>query len=305
MLTYLKSLLLVMGLFATTLRGGELETNLWGTSRPDSKPVVVKTLDGRELVGAVDDRTTDTNLWLRIDTKNISYARSIPWSEVTSLVHNGNSIDRLNFVQRSRRLATRRAAKTVIAPPRNQTYDRSSRSDQNNRRSSGRVSSLQVEAYVANNDADARDDQIVLQIAPVDRTGNLVAVRGEVTVRLFGVRHTARHTRSYEQLGQWSAPIGANDFRNGAAAFPMSLRGLEIERDTDVGPLARVHVRLGVFGSGAYEATAPVRLRAFDPLADELQLQTGSRFFRGERAPTGRAQQPVGDGLFFSAPVGP
>jgi len=71
------------------------------------------------------------------------------------------------------------------------------------------------------------------------------------------------------------------------AVYRLPFQAVHPEFDTDWAAHGLVHVRLTVPGHGVFEASQEVvRIRAFSPIRDELEMSTGRRFFPIER--TGR-----------------
>jgi hypothetical protein len=155
------------------------------------------------------------------------------------------------------------------------------------------VSSLEVEAFLVNLDRDVEPDGIELVIAALDDRGDLVPVKGNLYVRLWGERIQPDGALiRFEELQLWSQPVMPVDFTNGVARYAMRFRTVHPAFDLELRPEALVNVRLGVYGQGNFAATAPVELRKFNPFRDRLQLDRGSRYLPNELTEAVRHQRP-------------
>lgn len=151
-----------------------------------------------------------------------------------------------------------------------------------------RVTSLAIDAWTANWDADVEVDGLIVEVAPSDAEGLLVPVWGTLEVRLFAQRRAGgKHPEPFDMRQRWTERVRPSDFGRGAAAARYRLAfapsASNPEFDGAVARYGAVVVELSVPGQGTYTATAStVRLRPPSPVRDALERATGERFFPGE-----------------------
>jgi hypothetical protein len=81
--------------------------------------------------------------------------------------------------------------------------------------------------------------------------------------------------------------ITPEHFTSAGAVCQIAFQAVHPEFDLDLRAHGVVHARFSVPGEGVFEASTETRLRGYSALRDQLQLQTGRRFFAGEYT-TGR-----------------
>jgi hypothetical protein len=112
---------------------------------------------------------------------------------------------------------------------------------------------------------------------------------------LFGESGALSRDRQPEfgVLDRWSQRVRAEDFVDGVATYCLPFRRAAPEWQFDLLPDAVLTVQLGATGHGNFSATAPVVLREFNPLRDDLQQHRGTRFLPNE-VQGRRPQDPFG-----------
>lgn len=277
--------LLVATLFALIMCGS-LDASALAT-------VEVRTTDGRSLIGAVDARTNERQLWIRIEEKGIVLSTSVAWDSLNQATVDGQEIAIDELRMRAAEMATKLpegflmeygpSPATVLA---SQTQVRV-----------GRITSLEIDARLVNLDHTVEPDGYEIAVAAIDEFGNPVPVRGNLYIRLQAERNIQRTGRiRFENVEQWHQPVSPHDFVDGVALYAVRFRAFTPEFDDELRPYAQLNARLGVFGQGSYSATVPVVLWEFNPFRDRLQLFEGSRFFRDEvtRRPRHLSTDPPG-----------
>ncbi|MEM9186836.1 MAG: hypothetical protein AAGB00_10105 [Planctomycetota bacterium] len=248
--------------------------------------VAVTTVDGLLHRGVADTRTDADNLWLRRDEANLSLAFSVPWSAVVAALVDGERVAPELLASRLTGEVSGRSSLSVLVGPIERMPAAPVAGHAPTLNHGDQVARLEVAARVGQFDADAQADGIEVGIAPATRLGGPASVRGELTIKLLGVRQVSRHRHAFREVGRWSQPVSPSDFdaATGAACYRLAFQGVEPAADWRLGSDAVVHASLGVYGQGRFEASAPVSLRQFDPLRDQLQQATGRRHFPVERA---------------------
>ena len=162
-----------------------------------------------------------------------------------------------------------------------------------------------VSACLVNLDRDVAPDGIEVSIVAVGDDGAPVAVRGSLRAELFGESGALSRERQPEfgVLDRWSERVRAEDFVDGVATYCLPFRRAAPEWQFDLLPDAVLTVQLGATGHGNFSATAPVVLREFNPLRDDLQQHRGTRFLPNE-VQGWRPQDPFGAELGALAVVG-
>jgi hypothetical protein len=140
-----------------------------------------------------------------------------------------------------------------------------------------------------------------VSIAALDDAGAPMAVRGNLTARLYG-EHRPGSVRdvTFGTLDEWTQPVTAVDFASGVATYELRFRRTAPEWQFDLLPDALVEVSLLAFGEGRFSASAPVVIRAFNPLRDNQQLLLKSRFLPREHHGPPPSSMPMNrDGLWL------
>lgn len=186
--------------------------------------VVVWLEDGRMLAGEVDPRTNDDRLWLRSSSRTFVVSTSAGWEQIKAVNAGGVRLPVDEFSKRMDEFLPKGGEPTELpavasAGIPNVTTPVIRSIPQKN--AATRVTSLDVEARVANWDQDAETDGVEIRVFPRNTFGELVPVSGQITATLVGRNQlpTREHkrvpaTRSlviasrYERLRflRWSLP---------------------------------------------------------------------------------------------------
>jgi hypothetical protein len=272
---------------------------------PDHDLVRVEMRDGRQLHGYVDDRTDDGTLWLRQESGSIVLASAIAWTDVTAATVSGKSTPLESFRAEADEMAS--PTPTLDAGGRSQGLQAdgwNSMLGQNviglNRRP--RLQSVEIISLcLANLDRDSEADGIEVSIAAIGDDGLPMSVRGNLSVTLFGERRRAQTADvEFPELAKWNQRVRSEDFSDGVATYRLPFRTVAPEWEFDLLPDAVLSITLGASGHGNFQAAAPIVVRPFNVLRDNLQQWRGTRFLPGEapgRAPVHRLT-PV-DGLWL------
>ncbi len=263
--------------------------------------VVLELVDGRILSGHVDERTDDAELWLHSAEPSILVLTSVPWTDVSSARVGKETWSAAAFRGIAQDLKAPVPAAVVRKPPQNHERARTEPGPP-------RVQSLDVITRLANWDRDAEPDGIEVRLAPLAADGTPQSVEGIASVRLLGRRivsnsrlesrsnlgfwsgraallehRTDGNTQPYVEVGRWNERLRKSDLsRDGEYVIRLPFRNIHPEYDLDVALNGQIDVKLSVTGQNVFYATAPVELRAFSPLREELQLNSQTRFFPDE-----------------------
>jgi hypothetical protein len=151
-----------------------------------------------------------------------------------------------------------------------------------------------IAAMLTNFDRDPAPDALRISIVAVGTQGQPLAVDGYLRAELHGERRNVSDASPrFEVLERWTQSVDAADFIHGIATYCLPFRQTAPEWEVDIAPDAEVTVRLGAAGHGNYAAAAPVLLRRFNPLRDDLQQYHGTRFLPNE--PYQRPLGPFGE----------
>ncbi len=242
--------------------------------------VVIETTSGQTLRGVVDDRSDERALWVRQEEGNVALSTPIAWKDLVEASVDGNELGVSDLRERLDALATagpqlgelefaktQAAATGALLAPR-----------------TPRVRNLEiVGAGLVNLDRDVEPDGIAVTIVAVGFDGLPVAVRGSFRAELHGERRSVGDPAPrLEELGRWTQRVQSEDFVDGAATYCLPLRRVAPEWEFDVLPDAVITVQLGATGHGNFSASAPVVLRQFNPLRDDLQQWERTRFVPNE-----------------------
>lgn len=261
--------------------------------------VTIQTIDGREIVGQVDERTDEELLWIRQQREQIMLTTSLTWSEIAAASDGEVELPLEQLPELLKEQASEAPkgmlVRQTIYPDEPLCPDCEPRESDGvaTRRRATRIRNVEVEAHLVNLDRDVEPDGLELVVAAIDENGYPVPVRGSLYVRLWGERIQPHGSLvRYEQVQQWTQRVDREDFVEDVASYPLRFRTVRPEFDLGLHADALVHVRLSVFGQGSYEASVPVQLRKFNPVRDRLQLTRGGRFFPNETTQNGRYQLP-------------
>jgi len=264
--------------------------------RPQDTTVTLYLTDGTSLTAPIEPSGDGDYLWLRWKRGRAVLKRSIPWGRIARADADGEQLSRDQLQQLVDRLRAQGAdeagaVRRIVTVSRPKMIGTTAPAGTATPSTEPRVRSLSVEAHVANFDADAEVDGLVLEITPVGDDGRTVPVDAAVHVELIGqqARLALRRGQSYYRLGYWSRRVRPEDFGPYGATFRLPFQQVHPDFNTNVAPKAAVHVRLSVPGQGTFEATdSMVRIRPYSVVRDRYQMRTGHRFFPQERTDDGR-----------------
>ena len=259
--------------------------------------VTVRAASGRQFHGQVDPRTDARLLWLRSGKPQSFLRRPIAWDRIVALVVGAKEYSPADF----RRLIVspdwELAGDPLADEP--QTASPSDRSEPVYEDIAARdpvnhgeptvpqasvipVTSIHIEASVANWDRDVEVDGLVVSIYPLDANGQTVPALGTLNVDLIGEGPTNLiRGNPFPTLGRWSQLVRPENVGAGGAVFRLPFQGArpDIRGKWDLGSFGMVHARLSVAGQGVFEDTAAfTRIRPYSPIRDRMQQLRGARF---------------------------
>jgi hypothetical protein len=225
----------------------------------DDAKVSARLVSGREFAGVLDSRTDDEKLWLRWTVGEVELQRPIAWERIESVELNGEPIDRKDLQERVAKLATPgratqlRRASTAAPGPSLAILPA--------------VRSIHCDAFLANWDADAAFDGLVLEIAALDEFGQVVAAQGTAEAELTTIDYQPAYLNSSSggrvptSLGHWSQGW------NAPQKLRLELQARDPQRDGSLGRYVVLKVRVAIPGSGVFEQQIDgLRMRPFTPV---------------------------------------
>jgi hypothetical protein len=264
--------------------------------QPGNEPqetIAVHLASGRLLTAELDPRTDSSQLWLRWQCARAELLRPILWDCVISAEIKGHNIsgeDLLELVRQIRRdlpaqsvslplaksivmlgsASAETAAITAPSPPTEKTK-------------TPRVHWLKIDARPARWDNYVETDGMLICIAPLDASGEVVPVRGTLEVDLIAEHaDVVRLAQPFSRIGHWSQAVRPEDFAPSGAVYRLRFQGMNPEFSSHLAPHGAVHACLSVPGQGSFEATEDTRIRPYSLIRDRLQQTTGQRFFAEE-----------------------
>ena len=243
---------------------------------PESGKAISVILDSQhEVLGVVDQQTDEHMLWLRREAGNVSITSGYHWKRIvqwkTAVQPEPSSTPASEESPANEHLQTAETTAAHALKPSTPAHQR--------------IASLEVLAEPASWDSDAQPDGLRVLLRPVDSTGRLVAVHGQVSFYLLGQRPPWRVNYQlpprdrFVQLGRWTRQVQQGRSTPEGTVFQLEFRQFHPDRDFDVATGAILHARLSVPGIGVFEAALPqVDLRPESRLRDDLQLFTGKRY---------------------------
>lgn len=268
---------------------------------PEPQAVRVEVRGGRAWEGVIDTRSSDEHLVLRFEKGSAQLRRSIAWNEIQDVQLAGRRLTATELKRQADSLATpsrtfaQRGARSLSAPSPSDLPPTETLQNEMLSSSSSRVSSLAIDALLANWDADVEADGLMIQLQPLDDWQQLTAASGTLEVELYAIQaRTFHHApfsggRSVEPIARWTQAVTASDFTSRGALIRFPFQAAHPEFDDTLGHYGLVHVKYSVPGSGVFERSIDgIRIRPWAPLRDYLQLDTGRRFLPHES--TGRSK---------------
>jgi hypothetical protein len=263
-----------------------------------AETVQVMTMRGRTLAGEVDARTDDNRLWLRQQRGEAVLTSSVSWADIAAAKLGDNAVDADYLRQQRRELMTSASRWSAAIEP----VVAGEVAPSSLGRRTRHVRSLEiVSACLANFDRDVEPDGLTVSIAALDHDGAPMAVRGNLTARLYGeLRPGSVRDVTFGTLDEWTQRVTAVDFASGVATYEFKFRRTAPEWQFDLLPDTLVEVSLLAFGEGLFSASEPVVIRAFNPLRDNQQLLLKSRFLPREHHGPPPSSMPMNrDGLWL------
>ncbi len=252
-----------------------------------AQPAVAVTVEsGRTFVGNIDERTDAKQLWLRMARGSMSILRPIDWQVVRVAEIDGQQLtaeqlrDQVEGLKsagerlpRGNGPAVEPAAEEFTPPP---------------------VVSLQIEATIANWDADVETDGIVITVLPIDAWGQVTPCDGTLELELIAEGPgTTGLLRTFPTIARWTRTLRRDEIGQSGYIFRLRYDAVHPEFQLHLGPYGLLHAVLAVPGYGAFEASASATsLRPYNPMRDRWQQFNRQRFFPNER--TGEGKQQMG-----------
>lgn len=252
--------------------------------------VRVEIHDGRAFTGKVDDRSTVERLWLRNQCGGAVLTRPITWSAIRAVTAGEQSWSADDFRKQHQTWATPAPTHDCDGPapapgPRFSATPTPTPAP--------RVVAIQIDAQLANWDADVEHDGVFVTLIPFDANGAVVAVDGTLELDLIGEGPgTTGRLSTFPSLGRWVKNIRADEITVNGTRVRIEFLAAHPEFDLRLSPYGMIHARFVVAGHGTFEATTDLTtLRPFNPMRDRLQQQTQQRFFSHEQ--TGIGKRPT------------
>jgi hypothetical protein len=133
------------------------------------------------------------------------------------------------------------------------------------------VASIDCNAWLANWDADAEFDGLLLEVVALDAFGEVVAAQGTVEAELITIDYQPAYLNSSSggrvptSLGRW------NQAWKGGGKIRLELLGRHPQWDHNLDRYALLKVRVSIPGSGVFEQGIDgLRTRPFTPLQNQL-----------------------------------
>jgi hypothetical protein len=233
---------------------------LWHSELRAGQRVVVELKDGEQLTAEVDARTSAQRLWLRYSHGRAEILRPIEWDRVSRGVVDSDDLEAAAF--RAKALQIR-----SLHEPRGAGIPAGSAGKNACPTLSGhQVQSIWADARLANWDADAPFDGLLLRVVALDDCGAPVAAAGTIEAELWDDR--ARQPR---RLGRWTC-MAEGEGRPGRLEFQAD----DPQVDGTISRLGTLRVSLAVPGQGVFEyEVQDVALRSFSqPWTTPLRTRT-------------------------------
>jgi hypothetical protein len=227
--------------------------------------VAVQLTSGRSFTGTLDSRTDDQRLWLRWRIGDVELQRPIGWERIEKAELNGDAIELAELQARAADLAT----PGRITPLR--TLPDNDRSRPEPRPAAPIVHSVRCDAWLANWDADANFDGLLVQIEAQDQNGQTLLVQGTVEAELVTIDYQPAYLNSTSggrvptSLGRWT------QLWDSRQNLRLELQGRDPQRDGSLSRYGLLKVRVTIPGSGVFEQQLDgLRMRPFMPVQNSL-----------------------------------
>jgi hypothetical protein len=260
--------------------------------------VTVTFNNNHRVTGIVDGQSNAEFLWLRQSQDGIELCSGFAWTKVREIQQGNIKLTPNEFKPLVAGLATQSQAMAQLGATQISYREPKSVAAQLQQQSPAqvaqqldtRVQSLQIHAEVANWDSDSQIDGLRVIVYPLNKRGELVPVRGEITFVLTGqfqpvaVTYDRSVTPGFRELEQISHIVREEDFASGPAVYQIPFSHFEPETEFNLVPLAIVTARLGVPTQGVFNATqTDVLLRNPSWMRDQLQYNNQNRFLPREK----------------------
>ena len=242
--------------------------------------VVVWLQDGRMLAGQIDPRTNDDRLWLRAGGPAFTVATSAAWKRIKVVNANGEQLPIDEFAKQIDRFRPKQP-EALAAPPdpraiANQTTVVTR--PLQHRNAATRVTSLDIEARVANWDQDAAIDGVEIRVFPRNTFGEVIPASGQITAQLLARNRLPAHNdNAFPRIGRWSVRVDTSDFGHHGAVYRLPFRGRHPDKESSLEPHGLVEVSFYVHGQGRFESDATLYLQRFNPIRRDMQRHTNDR----------------------------
>ena len=263
----------------------------------------VRLASGQILTAFVDAQTDESRLWLRFEGRTAALYRPVAWRQVDAIVYDGSSYSVAEFQELVPKVSSQRSIHPAAPIERGEVeaisaeqYDGSlSFADvaEIGLAEQPRATSIVVDAFVANWDADVEVDGLVLGVTVMDQFGNAIPVRGALSVELIANRRAHRlpqlpsRRQVFDRLARWNRPF--QSLGGMQVFFRLPFQAVHPDFDATAPDFSLVHAKLAVPGSGVLEASvADVRVRPYSRIRNQIETGSGSRFIPTEG--TGRAR---------------
>ncbi|HUG89661.1 MAG TPA: hypothetical protein VML55_02430 [Planctomycetaceae bacterium] len=238
-------------------------------------PLTIILKDGRLASGQLDPRTDSRRLWIRTGETAITLASGFAWEAVRGVRHGERRLTSAELESMIGALhanpPVRRDEQPTAVSGRRMSVEPPISTGSGVRPLPARVVSLYTEACLANWDADAEADGVRVRIVPLDADGRIVTLDAQLDIVLHGVPKRSwsgpddRRRNDLPELGRWTRRVRAADFGPDGAVYDLEFQGEPPERDGSLASWGSLSARLGVAGRGAFDASAEVLLRPYEP----------------------------------------
>jgi hypothetical protein len=263
-----------------------------------SQPMIVAVASGRTFTGELDARTDQDRLWLRRQQGSALVLRPLQWDRVLAVRVAGEELSGEAFRGLVRQFRQTNPAPASPAGTKQLVLNGSAGPEDWSAGSpppvrppqTPRVCSLAIDAEVARWNPNVEADGLLVHVYPLGADGGVVPVRGTLEVEWLGRRiDSVNPATAFSRQAHWEVPVHEEDFGLEGAVYRLPFQSVQPEFDLAVARYGAVHARLSVPGQSTFEATAgTVRVRPPSPVRDQLQLDTGHRFFPQETTTDGR-----------------
>lgn len=240
------------------------------TAQAADTQVKVKLASGRAFTGILDSRTDAERLWLRWRVGEVELQRPIAWQRIASAELNGEPIDLAELQDQATDLATPGRVTDLRLPkpgrlPIEETTPPAATLI------TPVVRSIRCDAWLANWDADAEFDGLMVEIEAFDENGQHVAAQGTVAAELITIDYQRGYLNSTSggrvptSLGRWTHAWQAPD------KLRLEFQGRDPQRTGQLDRYGWLKLRVTIPGSGVFEREIDgLRMRPFTPVQNSL-----------------------------------